>query len=65
MPVESKLIRNRWRTINAKTKKIETNSNGKPIDGGGWPNTPTGQGTATRQVGHVNTPKKRLRPRNT
>lgn len=63
MPVEKKLIGNRWRTVKAGTRQIEKTENGKPRDGGGWPNTPQGEQTAARQSAYINSPKKKKRKR--
>lgn len=60
MPVEPQRTkdrsgRTRWRTVEASTGKIATNSEtGKPLDGGGWRDTAKGRGKAHRQSEHVN-----------
>ncbi len=54
MPVESKLVGGKVRTVTAGTDTIEITDKGNPRDGGGWSNTPAGWAKANRQVGYMN-----------
>ena len=54
MPVETKVIRGKLRTVKSETGHIAKTKHGKPVDGGGWPTNKHGSGMARRQVNHIN-----------
>lgn len=54
MPVETRKLAGRLRTVEAKTGKPLLNSAGTPVDGGGWLDTKLNRGKAERQTMYIN-----------
>ena len=56
MPVEAKLIKGKVRTVEEGTRKLARakGGEGRPRDGGGWPDTQSGWARAKRQEKYIN-----------
>jgi len=54
MPVETRKVGGKLRTVEVSTGKLARNKAGTPLDGGGWANSKTGRGKAERQSGYIN-----------